>query len=444
MTARPQPLALTAGQAAIWLAQQLDPASPAFNTCTSIVVDGDVSQRQVAAAWRQVVEATPALRLRVGIDEWTGELQQWFASARNEIQWDDAEQRADGQDPDLLLDEAVRAPYPVIEPGSLTRLHASRIAPGRVRLSSLAHHVTVDGICQSAIARRLAGGLHGDCALQPEHHYVSLLDQVRAAEAQARADHSVYWRERLTVSGPVERPRWLSEHPAAGSPDGSTRRPVVAAQMALEPALAQRLDHVAELLGCTPFYILLVGCHLLLWRRGAATSFVSTAVSVRPQGANTDIVGCFIDQVPLRATLDGTDSLADTVRRDVPLWRQDLKRRALPFIDLVRFTRSAGAHSVALDDLLMTYRRADGAETWSEGPFHVTAEFFRPYPAAMTAVLIRFVHAPRSVLMQLTCSEAIASSVSPATLLSELAAYVTGVLRDPYAPFSQSPRPSAR
>lgn len=53
-------LPVTAGQAAIWLAEQADSLGPAYNTCTMLRVRGDHELDDLDAACRQVVNETPA------------------------------------------------------------------------------------------------------------------------------------------------------------------------------------------------------------------------------------------------------------------------------------------------------------------------------------------------------------------------------------------------
>jgi nonribosomal peptide synthetase DhbF len=60
-----QACGLSAAQSAIWFAQALDPASPAFNIAEYVDVHGPLATRLFAAALRRVVEEVDALRLRI-------------------------------------------------------------------------------------------------------------------------------------------------------------------------------------------------------------------------------------------------------------------------------------------------------------------------------------------------------------------------------------------
>ena len=77
-----QALQLSAAQSAVWIAQTLDPESPIFNVGEYVEICGPLDSRLFAAALRQVVNETDALRLRVipgneGAEQCFDEYQSW-------------------------------------------------------------------------------------------------------------------------------------------------------------------------------------------------------------------------------------------------------------------------------------------------------------------------------------------------------------------------------
>ena len=60
-----QALQLSAAQSAVWIAQMLDPESPAFNIAEYVDIRGPLDPRLFTQALRRVVNETDALRLRI-------------------------------------------------------------------------------------------------------------------------------------------------------------------------------------------------------------------------------------------------------------------------------------------------------------------------------------------------------------------------------------------
>src|ERR1700754_880940 len=69
-------LALTGAQRGIWFAQQLDPASPAYNIAEYLEINGTLDQELLERALRQVVAEAEALHTTF-LDEGQGPQQKW-------------------------------------------------------------------------------------------------------------------------------------------------------------------------------------------------------------------------------------------------------------------------------------------------------------------------------------------------------------------------------
>jgi nonribosomal peptide synthetase DhbF len=153
-------LPLSAAQAGIWFAQQLDRANPIFNTAEYVEVNGPVEPERFAAALRQVIGEAEALRLRV-VDD-AGEPRQVVDEA-GEFELPVIDCTA-AVDPDAQALAWMRAD--LRDPVDLTRSWADggrlwsaallRLGDERWWWYQRIHHVAIDGYWFSIIIRRVA------------------------------------------------------------------------------------------------------------------------------------------------------------------------------------------------------------------------------------------------------------------------------------------------
>ncbi|TXS44379.1 non-ribosomal peptide synthetase [Streptomyces sp. OR43] len=148
-------LPLTAAQSGMWYAQSLDPLSPAQNTAECLEIDGPLDQELFAAALRQVVAETDALRVRVE-DGPEGPRQTVAASAELPLTVHDLR---DVPDADGQAEAWMRAD--LAEPcdlaaGPLFRHALFRVGHERWLWYQRIHHLVMDGFGYSLLVRRTA------------------------------------------------------------------------------------------------------------------------------------------------------------------------------------------------------------------------------------------------------------------------------------------------
>lgn len=148
-------LPLTAAQSGMWYAQSLDPLSPAQNTAECLEIDGPLDQELFAAALRQVVAETDALRVRVE-DGPEGPRQTVAASVELPLTVHDLR---DAPDADGQAEAWMRAD--LAEPcdlaaGPLFRHGLFRVGRDRWLWYQRIHHLVMDGFGYSLLVRRTA------------------------------------------------------------------------------------------------------------------------------------------------------------------------------------------------------------------------------------------------------------------------------------------------
>ncbi|TDD87252.1 non-ribosomal peptide synthetase [Saccharopolyspora karakumensis] len=207
MPSRADQLPLSAAQAGIWFAQQLDQANPIFNTAERVEIAAEVDPELFAEALRAVVAEAETLRMRV-VDDGDGPHQVIDALDAVELPVLDF---ADEADPDARAQEWIQADLNA--PVDLTR---SQGDGGRLWTAALCklgerrwwwyqriHHVAIDGYGFSITIRRVAElysalAAGEDPGESPFAGLDALIDDERAYLESAKAERdAAFWRERF-------------------------------------------------------------------------------------------------------------------------------------------------------------------------------------------------------------------------------------------------------
>lgn len=378
----------TGGQQALFLAEQTGPADGAYNVPTVLEIDGPISDADLLAAGRRLVADTAALRLRFGLDLWTGDVKQWFVTEPPDIE--SVELPGDAA-PTTAEYAAQRAREP-FEPdeGALCRLIAVRRGPERAALVLVTHHLVFDGVSHLALARQMADAVTGASVEQSEREYGELLHHVLGAEAAARERDADFWHERLP-SG-VRLPSWLPPE-TAGPPSATAegRRSTDWTELRTE-----NLDAAANVSEAGLFSLLTAAVHQSLPTVGGDLGVVCAATSLRPRsGSHDHVLGYFVNAVPLVAVPCPDEPVQDLAARCAPEWKEALRRRAFPFLDLTTRPAARVAPGTArLDSVALTYRATPGILSRAAGGLSFALDPITRYPAAKNELSIRFFRHP--------------------------------------------------
>ena len=171
------------------------------------------------------------------------------------------------------------------------------------------HHIVWDGWSAGVFERELAefytAAVEGREPVLP----VLTTQYARyAAEAEPHDEQLAYWREQL--QGAPERLALPSDREAPAQQDfaGDTR------EFALPAGLAARIGELAAEADATPFVVQLAAFAALLNRyTGAADLVVGTPVTTRDRPELADLIGYFVNILPLRLEIDRAGSFRDLV-----------------------------------------------------------------------------------------------------------------------------------
>ncbi|MEV0895342.1 AMP-binding protein [Actinoplanes sp. NPDC049802] len=183
-------LRLSPAQSPLWYAQQLDPASPVYNTADYVRIEGPLDVARFEAAVRQAVGEAESLHTRYGSDEsgpWQVIDPRPFPFPVRECPEDEALawMRAD-----------VRTPVDLAE-GPLFAQALFRVGPRTWLWHQRIHHIAIDGFAFSMLARRVAD-LYTTGQGRPFRPFATVLEVADAyfASPKHQADRE-FWRTYL-------------------------------------------------------------------------------------------------------------------------------------------------------------------------------------------------------------------------------------------------------
>ncbi|MET0333044.1 MAG: condensation domain-containing protein, partial [Rhizobacter sp.] len=329
------PHGLSEGQKGLWWLARMQPDSSAYHVPFGWALQGSGD----AGFWQQVLDALvkqhPMLDslIRVGPDGEATQVE--AASGRARLQEHDIRTLA----PDEVLPylrRLVRQPM-ALQDGPPMRVHLLHRETEHIVLL-VVHHIVCDGqsfqlLAHSLmdIASRVERG-EAPKILPPAAGYADFVSWERALLASdAGSRHLAYWRGQLAQPLPVlelpgDLPRHLSQRD-----QGRTHG------LRIDDASRQRIRVLASQLRVSPAVFFLAVYKLLLQRYSAQRDLIVGVPNVgRPEPRFEQLVGYFINMVPVRSRIDPQESFAHFARALQLTLADGLEHAAYPFAALVR------------------------------------------------------------------------------------------------------------
>ncbi|MGW5450480.1 amino acid adenylation domain-containing protein [Nocardia sp. NPDC003979] len=314
--ARPQRIPLSLAQQRMWVLNQVDPASGAYNLPFALRLTGDLDVAALDAAIADVLGRHESLRTRFPATDGEGAYQEIVAVA--EVL------------PDGLVVETTDDVLGRVAELAGAGFDVTREVPVRTRLLTdgssdsllvfVAHHISADGASLAPLARDLitayvarTGGQspawtplpvqYADFALWQRE--VVGADDEPGSVAAAQLD---YWRDQLAglpplLELPQDRPR-----PSVPSLRGATT------ELRLPAEVHEQLNHLAREHKSSLFMVVHAALAVLLARLSGSTDIaIGTAVAGRGERALDELVGMFVNTLTLRTALDPAGSFDEAV-----------------------------------------------------------------------------------------------------------------------------------
>ena len=296
----------------------------------------DVLRRSVET----MLERHPNLRVSL----WDSDVPQpvQIVPASVEVPWRTVEVDPAGFDALALAERTERFD---LRRGPALRVVLAELGDGRRRLLLTAHHILMDGWAVAVFFRELLAVYDADGsarALPPARPY---RDYIAWLARQDRDAALQTWARELAGAQPL----------LLGAPGTPADEPVRHRE-ALDAQATARLTGWAASLGLTPATVTAYAWGLVLSRLADRSDVVfGTTISGRPQslpGAE-QMVGLFINTVPMRIRLDEAATVADACR---DLQRSSARLRDLGYAGLADIARAAGTGT--LFDTLFVFENA--------------------------------------------------------------------------------------
>ncbi len=303
------PVPLSYAQERVWFMDQLAPGEAAYHIAVPLRIRGALDVATLRAALAGLVERHESLRTRFPADA-DGrpvvvvadhlEVPLRIVSAPDEA----AAQR--------LVDEAAVEPFDLAA-GPLLRALLVELAPADHVLLLSQHHIVGDGWSVDVLLRDLItlyrGGSLPALPVQYGDFAVWEAEQLAGPAAQSHVD---YWKRRLAGIEPLELPT-DRPRPATQTYHGDF------VELTVDRATTDALGELSRRGGGTLFMTLLAAHQVFLARHARRHDFaVGASVAGRSAPELEDVVGMFINMLPLRADLSAdptfTELLAATQR----------------------------------------------------------------------------------------------------------------------------------
>ncbi|MFI1170372.1 amino acid adenylation domain-containing protein [Streptomyces melanogenes] len=341
-------LPLSASQEIVWLHEQLQPGSRAYNFTAALDLWGPLDTETLHEGLGATLARHPGLRLELVALPGSVPGQRVAEQCRPRLHTVDL---SGEDDPEAAFQDLLRAeaetPLDTFE-APLIRWTLVRLAEHHHRLVHVEHHLIHDGhsfaILLDDVFRVYRARVTGETlTLPPAPSYA---DHVQAQAKTAYAPESLeFWQAELR-----DQPHDLPL-PGLARPGALRRHHGGQLRQTIGADLAERLREHARERGLTPFATLLgLFAELLRRHSGRSRMVIGTAVGNRPLGYE-DAVGMFVNTIPLPLALDAAAPAQDAMD-DVT----DTLIRALPHQDVPvqELTRALGLHTSGADNPLFS------------------------------------------------------------------------------------------
>ncbi|MFN8546806.1 MAG: condensation domain-containing protein [Candidatus Eisenbacteria bacterium] len=304
---RDHDLPLSLAQERIWFIDRLEPGTPAYNVPNALRLEGRLDQTALARALDQIVLRHVTLRTRFH-EGAEGPLQSIEPVANFHLEPEEvAGENLEARIAEARRRVAAEAIHPFdLTRGRLLRARLLRLGSDDHVLVLVAHHIATDGWSMGVLVRELSA-LYRDLREGREPLLPSLplsyLDwalwqrrELNDREIERQLD---YWRGTLRGVEPLALPADLAR-PAHPSGRGDSL------ELNLDPSVVARARQLARSEGAT-LHMLLLAAYAALLRRvaGQGDIAIATPVAGRPRAELEELVGFFVNTLPLRLNLRG-------------------------------------------------------------------------------------------------------------------------------------------
>jgi amino acid adenylation domain-containing protein len=336
------PAPLSFAQQRLWFVSQLSPGNPFYNVTLALRLEGRLDAATVQRALTELVRRHEVLRTRFVVID--GVPRQQVDPART-LPLETLDRRPVAPERRVAVIQEVGealARRPVsLERGPLFSAVLVALAEEDHVLMMMMHHIVVDQWSIGVIVREF-GQLHaafarGEPSPLPElglqYADFSVWQRARLSGAWEQ-ELTAFWRRTLegaptTLELPTDRPRPPVQTFAGDEVD-----------VALSPEDSERFTALGRSRGATPSMVLLAAWSALISRyTGQKDLVIGCTAGFRDTAETEQLIGCFINMMPLRIQLEDDPSFLELIDRARGVSLDAFSHRELPFERIVELLR---------------------------------------------------------------------------------------------------------
>ncbi|MER7335009.1 MULTISPECIES: amino acid adenylation domain-containing protein [unclassified Micromonospora] len=317
---------LSYAQERVWFMDQIAPGAAAYHIAVPLRVRGPLDVAALRAALAGLTRRHESLRTRFPADADGRPTAVVADSVEVPLTIVDAPDEAAAQ---ALVDAAAAEPFDLAR-GPLLRALLIRLAAEDHVLFLGKHHIVGDGWSVDVLLRDLITLYRGG---EPPALPIQYGDfahwEARELDGPAAQGHVEWWKQRLTGITPLELPLDLPR-PATQTYAGDF------VEFRLDRAAMDGLAALTRSYGGTLFMTLLAAYQVLLARHAGQDDFaVGASVAGRSAPELENVVGMFINMLPMRAELAGDPTFAELLERTRRAVLDGLEHGEVPFARVV-------------------------------------------------------------------------------------------------------------
>lgn len=333
-----QPLPLSFAQLRLWLLNQIDSSSAAYNISGGVRLNGSLNFYALQQSLNEITRRHEILRTGFGTigDQPCQLIDSEIHLAVPVVDLQHLPESACKAEISRLIREEGQLPFDLEKP-PLLRVSLLRIDAKEHILLLTAHHIVFDGWSIEVFINELAGlfaafssGKPSALAELPIQYGDYAAWQRKWLTDEALETQLSFWKKQLggklpVLDLPADRPR-----PPVQTFNGATQ------QFVLSEELTASLRSLGNKSGATLFFTLLAAFNVLLYRyTGQQDILIGSPITNRNQLDTEDLIGCFVNTIVIRTDLSGHPTFAELLGRVSETTVEAYANQDMPFERLV-------------------------------------------------------------------------------------------------------------
>lgn len=334
-----QPAELSFAQQRLWFLEQLIPGTPIYNMSGAIHLSGQLNLEALEASLSELVRRHETLRTTFTTDENGNPLQVIHPAQKLELPKQELIGRYEYEkqiELERLVQEETRIPFD-LEKGPLIRAKLLIINEEEHVLIFTMHHIISDSWSLGIFAREIAAlyrafseGKPSTLNDLPIQYSDFAVWQKQQMNSEKMKKQMAYWKNRLDGELPV------LQLPVDASPTKEATFAGGRHYFELDRDLTDRLRALGKEEGTSLFMTLLTAYKTLLYRySGQEDIIVGTPIAGRRQKEIEDLIGFFVNTLPLRTDLSGKPTFRQLLQRVKQTALEAFDHQDLPFEKIV-------------------------------------------------------------------------------------------------------------